>query len=235
MIFGGLLAGGSGTRMETAVMPKQFIRVAGVPIFIRSLRTFLAMDEIDRVVISTNVDWSEKYRECLEEFHIDESRVVLTPGGDSRFNSLINVCKKAAELADQPDSIIVTHDCARIFVSERILRDNITMIRDFDMVTTSLPTIDTILQTEDGISCSSVPDRSKLYCDQGPQTFRLDRFLRYVSMIPAEDKPSYIEAGKVYLSHNRKIGIVKGERFNFKVTNDIDLKYAEFLIKEGAV
>jgi 2-C-methyl-D-erythritol 4-phosphate cytidylyltransferase len=235
MIFGGLLAGGTGSRMETASMPKQFIRVDGVPIFIRSLRTFLSVEEIDTVVISTNVEWNDYYIELIREFDLDEKRIVLTPGGNTRFTSMVNVCKKAMEIADKPDSLIITHDCARIFVNKRILLDNIAMAQNYDMVTTSIPTIDTMLQSDDGFLCSGVPDRSKLWCDQGPQTFFLDRFLRYVSMIPEEDIPNYIEAGKVYLSHNRKIGIVRGERFNFKITNDIDLQYAEFLIKQGVV
>ena len=233
MIFGGLLAGGVGSRMETAIMPKQFIRICGVPVFIRSLRTLLSIKEIDKVVISMNMEWEQEYLTLIKEFNINEKRVLLTPGGDSRFTSLINIAKAAAEIADAPDSPIVTHDCARIFVSERIIRDNLAMISDYDMVTTSLPTIDTMLFSEDGKCCATVPDRTKLFADQGPQTFRLDRFLRYVSMIPENDIPNYIEAGKVYLSHNRKVGIVRGDRFNFKVTNDIDLQYATFLIEKG--
>lgn len=235
MIFAGILAGGVGSRMETAVMPKQFIPVAGVPIFIRSLKTFLEIPKIEGVIVSTNIEWSEKYTQLLNDFDIDRSRVFLTPGGDSRFTSLINVVRKASELAKGSESIIISHDCARIFVSKRIIEDNIRMVNQYDMVTTSIPTIDTMLQSNDGECCSVVPDRSKLWCDQGPQTFRVEQFLKYVSMIPDEDIPNYIEAGKVYLSHNRKIGIVKGDRYNFKITNDIDLKYAEFLIKEGYV
>ena len=235
MIFGGLLAGGTGSRMETAVMPKQFIPVAGVPIFIRSLNTFLACDQISQVIISTNVDWADQYTRLLREFHVDESRVVLTPGGNSRFTSLVQIAKKAMELSKDPEAVIVSHDCARIFVSKRIIEDNIAMMDRYEMVTTSIPTIDTMLQSDDGECCSMVPDRSKLWCDQGPQSFRVGQFLKYVAQIPERDIPNYIEAGKVYLSHNRKIGIVRGDRYNFKVTNDIDLKYAEFLIKDGAV
>ena len=103
------------------------------------------------------------------------------------------------------------------------------------MVTTAMPTIDTMLFSDDGISSSQVPDRTKLWNDQGPQSFEVNKFLKYVSMIKPEDMSNYIEAGKVYLSHNCKIGLVKGERFNFKITNDIDIKYAEFLLREGFV
>lgn len=235
MIFAGILAGGSGSRMETATMPKQFIRVCDVPIFIRTLRTFLSVSEIDKVIVSTNPDWEQMYVDLMNEFDIDKDRVVLVRGGETRFLSLVNVTKKAYELDPSKEAIIITHDCARMFVSKRIIEDNLKMIKEYDMVTTSIPVIDTILKSNDGISSSVVPDRSKLWADQGPQTFGVSKFLRYVDMIPAGDIENYIEAGKVYLSHNRAIGIVKGERFNFKVTNDIDLQYAEFLLKGGFV
>ncbi len=235
MIFAGILAGGSGSRMETATIPKQFIRVCDVPIFIRTLRTFLSVEVIDKIIVSTNPDWEQMYVELMEEFAIDSERVILVKGGETRFLSLINVAKKAFEIDQSSKAIMITHDCARMFVSRRIIEDNLKLICEYDMVTTSIPVIDTILQSDDGVSSSVVPDRSKLWADQGPQTFGVAKFLRYVSMIPEYDISNYIEAGKVYLSHHRKIGIVKGERFNFKVTNDIDLQYAEFLLKGGII
>ena len=152
MIFAGILAGGSGSRMETATMPKQFIRVCDVPIFIRTLRTFLAVPQIDKVIVSTNPDWEYKYNELMDEFNIDKDRVVLVKGGETRFLSLVNVSKKAYELDPSNDSIIITHDCARMFVSKRIIEDNLNDIKDYDMVTTSIPVIDTILQSDDGKS-----------------------------------------------------------------------------------
>lgn len=235
MIFAGILAGGTGSRMETATMPKQFIRVCDIPILIRTLNTFLSVPDIDKIIISTNPDWQQLYIDLMDEFNIDKDRVVLVEGGETRFLSLVNVTKKAYEIDSSNETIIITHDCARMFVSKRIIEDNLKMIQEYDMITTSIPVIDTILQSDDGKSSSVVPDRSKLWADQGPQTFRVAKFLRYVEMIPERDVENYIEAGKVYLSHNRKIGIVKGERFNFKVTNDIDLQYAEFLLKGGFV
>ena len=221
--------------METAVIPKQFIKVSGDPVFIRSLRKFLSVPEIDHVVISMNMDWADEYVRLLDEYEIDRSKVTLTAGGDSRFTSLINIVNEAYRLSNGEDAAIVTHDCARIFVSERIIKDNLTAIQDNDMVTTSIPVIDTILQSDDGKNSTLVPDRSKLWADQGPQTFYIRRFLKYVSMIPKDDIVNYMEAGKLYLAHGCRIGIVRGERFNFKITNDIDLQYAEFLIERGIV
>lgn len=235
MIFAGILAGGTGSRMETAVMPKQFLPIAGVPIFIRTLNTFLSVDEIDKVIVSINTQWREKYEELMEQFHVDQERVVLTAGGDSRFESLKNVTQCAYDLCGDDASVIVTHDCARPFVSTRIIKDNIYNICHYDMITTSLPTIDTMLWSEDGEHCTSVPDRTKLWNDQGPQTYLVSDFLKYYALVPKEELPGYIEAGKLYRSQNKKIGIVKGDRMNFKITNDIDLQYAEFLLERGFV
>lgn len=235
MIFAGILAGGTGSRMENAVMPKQFIEVAGVPIIVRTLRTFLSCGRIDKIIVSMNTDWEGKYRELTDSFGLDKSRICLVPGGDTRFTSLINIVKGAAQISDNDDSIIITHDCARLFVTRRIIEDNIAAMDDFSIVTTSLPVIDTILESDDGKCSVNVPDRSRLWGDQGPQTFRIGTFLSYVSELPEERLPEFIEAGKLYLEHNEKIGIIRGDRFNFKVTNDFDLKYSEFLIKEGYV
>ncbi len=235
MNFAGILAGGTGSRMENAVQPKQFIEVAGVPIFIRTLRTFLSVPAIDKIVISMNTDWAKKYGELLDAFGIDRERVILTPGGPTRFTSLINVVKAAKAADGGEGSVIVTHDCARLFVTREIIEENLAAMKEFSVVTTSLPVIDTILSSEDGRCTASVPERSKLFNDQGPQTFYIDTFLQYVAELPQERLPEFIEAGKLYLEHGEKIGIIRGSRYNFKVTNDFDLKYAEFLLREGYV
>ena len=40
MIYAGIVAGGSGTRIKSANIPKQFIDIGGVPILIRTVRAF---------------------------------------------------------------------------------------------------------------------------------------------------------------------------------------------------
>ncbi|MCR5485100.1 MAG: 2-C-methyl-D-erythritol 4-phosphate cytidylyltransferase, partial [Clostridiales bacterium] len=71
MIFAGILAGGTGSRMENAVMPKQFLEVSGKPILIRTLETFLSVSSIDKVTVSMNTDWEYKYRELIEKYGLD--------------------------------------------------------------------------------------------------------------------------------------------------------------------
>ena len=47
--YAGILAGGIGSRMESDI-PKQFLKIADVPIIIRTIRTFATMSNIDRCV-----------------------------------------------------------------------------------------------------------------------------------------------------------------------------------------
>lgn len=235
MIFAGILAGGIGSRMENATQPKQFLEVSGVPILIRTLNTFLSIKQIDKIIISINIDWVWKYEEILDTYKIDRNKVILANGGNTRFTSLINIAKKAKELNSDNNSIIITHDCARLFVSKKIIENNISAMKKYNIVTTSLPVIDTVLSSNDGKSTTEVLDRSKLFNDQGPQTFFVNTFLDYIAKLPEERYPEFIEAGKLFLEHGEKIGIIEGSRYNFKITNDFDLKYAEFILKEGYI
>ncbi len=54
MVIGGILAGGLGTRMSNGGLPKQFLKVGGKPVIIRTLERFLNNKDIDTIVIAMN-------------------------------------------------------------------------------------------------------------------------------------------------------------------------------------
>lgn len=41
MIYGAILAGGSGQRLESSPIPKQFVSIDGIPIIILTMKPFL--------------------------------------------------------------------------------------------------------------------------------------------------------------------------------------------------
>lgn len=59
MIFAGIVAGGCGSRVKSAVIPKQFIEIGGVPVIVRTVRAFLTVEEIDMVYVGIKPDWHE--------------------------------------------------------------------------------------------------------------------------------------------------------------------------------
>ena len=241
MTFAGILAGGTGTRMATSSgMPKQFLDVRGVPIIVRTLRRFVELGNmIDSVIIAMHPSWHEYAHDILVRHGIDADIVKMIDGGATRFDSLVNLamaCATAADAAGHKDDVfLINHDCARPFVSKEILVKNLEMVRHHDMVTTSMPTIDTVLISADGKTSDCVPERSTVFLDQGPQTVRVRHFLSLVDSLSDEERAKYMEAGRLYIDKGFKVGIVPGDRLNFKVTTPIDLVLAEQLAAQGLV
>lgn len=236
MVIGGILAGGLGTRMAGGGLPKQFLKVGGKPVIIRTLERFLSNEHIDRVVIAMNESWISFCEDMVREYGLESDNVRIIQGGETRFGSLLCLAEECLRLAGDEDEILmVNHDCARPFVSDRILSDNVAMVREYDMVTTSVPTIDTVLLSKDGKVSDCVPDRPTVFLDQGPQTVNVRHFLSLVDTLTPEEQEKYMEAGRLYIEKGYRVGIVPGERENFKLTTPFDLALAEMLLQKEDV
>ncbi len=237
MNFAGILAGGIGSRMESK-LPKQFLKIDGIPIIIRTIKAFINSPEIDKIIVAMNPDWMDYSTELLSKYGFNLSKVVLIEGGTTRFLSMVNIvnsCIKELNNSLNENDLLCIHDCARPFVSERIIKDNFEMLKSFDMVTTSLPTIDTVLIAKNGRESDFVPERTNVFCDQGPQTFRIKQFSDIQHGLSVEETASYMEAGRMYLEKGFRVGIVPGDRNNFKMTTEFDIAFAEFLLRKGMI
>ena len=93
MIFAGIVAGGCGSRVKSAVIPKQFIEIGGVPVIVRTVRAFLAVEEIDMVYVGIKPDWHEYTNELFERFGIDKKRVRVIDGGADRNGTVMNIAE----------------------------------------------------------------------------------------------------------------------------------------------
>lgn len=232
---GGILAGGIGSRMSESGLPKQLMEVGGVPVVVRTIKAFLNCSMLDFVFVAMNAKWRDYADELIDRHSIDRSRLEMIDGGATRFDSLINLSRASLAKSDGEDCVLLNHDCARPFVSQRILADCIETVNSYDMVTTSIPTIDTVLVSKDGKRSDCVPARSTIFCDQGPQAFRVKQFMALVESLSPEEKGKYMEAGRMYLDKGLSVGIVPGERINFKLTTPFDIILAEAMIKGGQI
>ncbi|MBT8443397.1 MAG: 2-C-methyl-D-erythritol 4-phosphate cytidylyltransferase, partial [Gammaproteobacteria bacterium] len=89
MIAALILAAGKGERFGSDRLPKQFIDVAGKPLFIHSVATYASLPEIDRIVLTSNPEYSERMREDLERYGLTDA-VLLVDGGATRQASVAN-------------------------------------------------------------------------------------------------------------------------------------------------
>ena len=227
MIYAGIVAGGTGSRMG-ADRPKQFLSLGGRTVLEMSAAAFLNIKEIDRVYIAVHRDWLEHTREL---FKAHGSRVRIAAAGETRSDTLVNLVNAVfAENVITDEDIILTHDAARPFVSERIIRDNIDAARKHTVCTTAIPATDTILVSGNGETVTAAPDRSTLYQAQTPQSFRLTEFRRIYASLSAQEKAALTDACGIFSARGVPVRIVPGEPENFKLTTPLDMKTAEALV-----
>ena len=77
---------------------------------------------------------------------------------------------------------------------------------------------------------SQIPDRSKYYQGQTPQSFRAKKFKELYNSLSEEEKQILTDAAKVFVIKGEKVTLVQGETFNIKVTYPYDLQVAETLL-----
>lgn len=67
MIYAGILAGGTGTRMGISNMPKQFLELGKKPILIHTIEKFLLEPEIEKIVVGVHEDWVSHAEDLVEK------------------------------------------------------------------------------------------------------------------------------------------------------------------------
>lgn len=232
MIYGAVLAGGVGKRMGNAEKPKQFMMIGGKPIIVHTVEKFAVCSEFEKVIVLTPAKWIEHTRNILAKNIPDMSRIVVITGGDTRNETLMNAIRFIDEEGNlDDDTIIVTHDAVRPFVTYRILKDNIEAAQRVGACDTAFPATDTIVRSEDGRLISEIPDRSQLYQGQTPQSFKAKKLRALYESLTDAEKDILTDAAKIFVMKGEEVEIVRGESFNLKITYPYDIKVAETILK----
>ena len=231
MIYAAILAGGIGSRMASE-KPKQYINIGGKPIILHTIEKFCLCSEFEEILILCPKDWIE-YTKGLIAKHISPSeRIKVIEGGSTRNETIQNAISyiEASGNLDE-DTVIVTHDAVRPFVTYRIIKDNIEAAVNYGACDTVVPATDTIVASEDGDVISAIPDRSKLYQGQTPQSFNALKLQKLYRSLTEDEKDILTDAAKIFVIKGEPVKLVKGETYNVKITYPYDLTVAEGLLK----
>ena len=223
MIFAGIVAGGSGTRMKSSNVPKQFIRVLDKPIIIYTVEKFAAQKHIDEIYIGIKPEWHEVMDTLLAEYSIDTKRVKVIDGGSDRNATVMNIVSaiKAAHKVKKGD-IILTHDAVRPFLTDKMIEDNIIGALKYSACGTYVKCVDTVVSSQDGETVDETLDRSRLYRAQTPQSFD-------ITLLDKNQKAQLTDTCSIFTAKGEKIHIVEGDAINIKITTDSDLIIAKLL------
>ncbi len=231
MIFGAILAGGIGSRMNISDMPKQFLMLGDKPIIIHTIEKFTMCKRLDYIYIGIHKDWVYYMKDLLNKYNIDNERVKITEGGSDRNITLQNVIKKIEEIhGESNEHIIVTHDAVRPFVTIRMIEDNIDAAIKYGACDTAVSSIDTIVMSEDGDCISNIPNRKYMYQGQTPQSFNMAMIKNLYQDLSQEEKSILTDACKICIVRNTPVKIVKGDISNIKITTVSDYKIAQAML-----
>ena len=227
MIYGAILAGGTGTRMQRTGLPKQFLPLGDKPVIIHTVEQFLIHPKIDRLYVAVPQEWLS-YAEDLFDKH---ENLCVVVGGSDRNSSLMAVIEAIeADFGITDNDIIVSHDAVRPFVTQRIIDDNIAAGLECGAVDTVVPVTDTIVESN-GEFIDAVPLRSRLYHGQTPQTFNIKQLKSLYESLSGEERTILTDACKIFVIKEKRVKLVQGEYFNIKITTSFDLEVANALLR----
>lgn len=233
MIFGVVLAGGIGSRMGNVDKPKQYLLVGEKPIIIHTLERFYVQNEFEKIIVLCPEEWVSHTKNLIKKYMKDTERIVVLRGGDTRNETIMNSLRYIEkEYGLDDDTIVVTHDSVRPFVTQRIIEENIKYAKEYGACDTAVAATDTIVYSKDNVLISDIPDRSKMYQGQTPQTFNALKLKNLYESLTEEEKATLTDAAKIFVMKGEKVHIVDGEVFNIKITYPYDLRVAEALIRE---
>lgn len=229
MNFAVLLAGGTGTRMKSSALPKQFLELGGEPMLRLTVDKFLVCPRIDQIIVAAPTIWMSHARDVLRGARFAEVRVC--EGGLTRQESLYRAVKYIeAVFPVSSDDIVVSHDVARPFVSLRVIEENIDALQHYDAADTVLPATDTIVESDDQRTIAGIPDRKRMYQGQTPQTFRRATYLNLYEKLDQAYLDNVTDAARILVEHGCTVALVRGDEFNIKITTEYDLRIASFLL-----
>ncbi|MDO4413633.1 MAG: D-ribitol-5-phosphate cytidylyltransferase [Erysipelotrichaceae bacterium] len=236
MIYGAILAGGIGKRMENHSVPKQFITIAGTPIIILTLREFLRNERFDRIYVAVHPDWMDYAIRLFDSYLSDDEkdRITIVSGGKERLDSFANIMEKVIqENGISSDDVLICHDSVRPFVRQQMINDCIDATLEDHFALTVVPTTDTIHTSSDHRYLEGTLDRTQLFNGQTPSGFNVELLKKALDSFTDEAKASITGTTQLILKLGYKIRIVQGHTGNFKITTDNDLEVAERIMQSA--
>ena len=216
-----IVAGGASTRTSGTEL-KQFRWVAGKPMLLHSLQTFMARRDVVSVVCVIPANFVADPPPWI--FQCDIDRLLLAPGGRTRMESVRN------GLDDLPNEaqVALIHDAARPLIDDALIDRVVARVRAGACVVPALPVVDTIKEADTEGRVQRTVDRSRLWRAQTPQGFPRELIERAhregrESAANATDDAALCERLGI------PVEIVPGSERAMKVTEDGDFDRVEAL------
>jgi 2-C-methyl-D-erythritol 4-phosphate cytidylyltransferase len=194
---------------------KSILNLKGKPLFWYAVNTFQKIKKIKQIILVL-----KKSHFKLAKKLVKDKKVFLVEGGkerkDSVYNGLINLKKDI--------DYVLIHDGARPFVSKELILRIIRNLKKYPAVICGIKTRDTLKIIKNGFVKKTLK-REEVFLIQTPQGFKKDLIL---SAYKLKKKKIYDDA-QVLEIIGKKIKVIEGDIFNFKITYPQDFHLAKVI------
>ena len=218
-------AGGAGRRFGGRT-PKQFVRLEGVPILVRTVGLFARRRDVAAIVVAAPSGDLPRVRRMLAA--AGHGTVAVVAGGRERQHSVWNGLQALPSSCE----FVLVHDAVRPFTPSRVISSVVKEARACGASVVGVPVGDTLRREGRAGFLSATVDRAHLWAVQTPQGFRTE-LLREAHREAARkgilrtDETSLVELMGI------EARVVQGTQSNIKITTKNDLEFARFLAKRA--
>ena len=219
-----IVAAGSGSRMNMGIN-KQFIKLKDKEIIVYTLEKFYKHKNIDEIVVVVKEEEAEFFKnEIIDKYNFENIKIAY--GGKERQNSVYNGLK----MLDDKCDIVLVHDGARPFISEKLIDSCIEEAKNHNAVVVGVPVKDTIKVINEDNDIVETPERSKLWAVQTPQTFNYDILVK--SYEDAFENEFYGTDDAMLVERiGYKVKMIEGSYNNIKITTQEDLNIGKQILQ----
>ena len=214
-----IFAGGTGQRMHSKSIPKQFLYVHGKPIIIHTLLHFENCKQIDGIVVVCYEPFIPTLKKLLKEFNIKKVSDVIA-GGDSGQESIFLGLERLSKISSEND-IVLIHDGVRPLITERLIENNVESVRSNGSAITVSKAIETVISADNNF-VSDVADRSHSYYAKAPQSFYFKDIYGCHKKAIAENKHDFIDSATMMRYYGYELHTVECSPNNIKITTQTD-------------
>lgn len=220
-----MAAGGRGLRFNAGdsneLGPKQFLELAGRPLYMWSLLVLAGNSDIGRVVVTCPVDYIQlMVTQIKSEPSLNAKTIDVIAGGISRQESVYLALQHLNASRPKPSHVLV-HDAARPFLDNDTVCSVVSSVVASGACTVGIPSSDTVKRVVDNHVVGNV-ERSELVLVQTPQAGSFELLVQGHAKARNEGFETTDDAAILELMQ-QKVKVVPGHRFNIKVTEHSDL------------
>ena len=206
-----IVSAGDGKRVG-GYLPKQYLKIDGIPILAKTIQRFHEVDIIDEVIVVI----SQKHQKYFDKFilPIIQKEVVIILGGKTRRESVYEGLKHTGS-----EDLVLIHDGARPFITYELIIKIINGVKHFGAAAPGMKVTDSIWEKNNKV-ISGVQNRDNFLKAQTPQGFFTKDIIKNYEKVKKEPSDDV----ELAVNNGLRVRIVEGDEKNIKITtmNDIE-------------